>query len=735
MKEQIAAPAAENIYQKLVDNLPDLVFVLNSEGEYISVHGEVRGVLGYTKDELCGMNFLQISDPGGTVIPISARQHPFLQQFAEPTCGSKTVSEFHMTARSKSGEIRYLELNGTGIYDQDGNLTFVYVVARDITLRRRLQARVDYLRQLNEKILNTLHEGMIVLSVPDLRILNVNRSFLAAVKLQENQLVGFTGADIYSRHGRPTLFADMPALLQRTVSTGRASRREYLAADLMSSPVHLELFMQPIEQTEKNTRQILVLLRDITRRKHFETDMKRRVQKLSSLNIVSETLQGTIQQLDEVLHCVLVGVTAGKGLGFNRAFILLADESTGMLEGRMALGPSDPQEAGQIWTNLDRSHLAFSGLLRSRESLPNEHKINRISQTLKIPLQASDHLLIRSLLERRVFNVTGGKVRGEEGIVVNPDLLMILETDSFVVVPLYTTQRPIGVLIADNFITRRPVHFEDLEFLKILSHHASSAIDNARLYQELEQKVKDVESANRSLQEKQMALIEAERLSTIGKMAASVAHEIRNPLVTIGGYARLLLKDLPAEDPRWEDLNVIGTEVSRLEFIVNEVLGYARYAQPQLAPGDLNKMIERTLQTFNNDWTFDNVRVDLELDENLPTVRMDENQMKQVLINILLNAHQSMPDGGRVLITTRSTDKWVELVVADTGCGIPEHLWDKVFTPFFTTKSSGTGLGLNIATQIIAAHGGHIHFESAEGKGTTFWITLPKVEVEKDRQL
>jgi two-component system NtrC family sensor kinase len=189
-----------------------------------------------------------------------------------------------------------------------------------------------------------------------------------------------------------------------------------------------------------------------------------------------------------------------------------------------------------------------------------------------------------------------------------------------------------------------------------------------------------------------------------------------------------LLKDLAPDDTRWDDLNVIASEVSRLEFIVNEVLGYARYAKPQMAPGDLSSLVSKVLQTFNTDWTFDNVCVDAVLDTQLPMVNMDANQIKQVLINVLLNAAQAMPKGGRILVTTKLKDQDLELLVADTGHGIPEHLWDKVFAPFFTTKTSGAGLGLNIASQIIAAHGGNIQFESAPGKGTTFRITLPRAK-------
>ena len=172
---EAAASPAESIYQRFFDNLPDLIFILDGKGTFQGVHGDVHGVLGYTSEQLQGMNFLEISD----VCPELTQQspvHPFISQFSDPTCGAKTIKEFHLTVRSKSGEIRYLELNGTGLYDHSGTLTSIYVIARDYTMRQGLQARVDYLRHLNEQILNSMREGIIVLDIPDLRVLNVNRS-------------------------------------------------------------------------------------------------------------------------------------------------------------------------------------------------------------------------------------------------------------------------------------------------------------------------------------------------------------------------------------------------------------------------------------------------------------------------------------------------------------------------------------------------------------------------------
>lgn len=717
----------DQIYRLTAEQLPDMIFILNHRGDILAAQGNVQGVIGYSRDELRGKNLSEICEMDTSASAGDpACLLPFLRRFQEGVREDRIIKDYSITVRTRRGEIRHLELNGNGIYSPLGKFLSICVVARDVSLRKRLQDRIDYLRQLNEKILNSLREGMLVLEVPDLRLLNVNRSFLDAFRLVESQIIGNTCEEIYRQFGRPKLFTEITRLVQRTLAINKVTHHEYLAEDIGPTTVYLELIIHPIGLIEGQTRQIMVLVRDITPRKRYEIELKRRIQKLSTLNDVSEAFHTTIHRLDNLLYCLLVGVTAGKGLGFNRAFVLLVDESAGLLKGRLAVGPGSGEEAAAIWSNLEQQQHSLIDLLKESPKDPDSNfQVMQIVHSLSISLTDRENLLIRSLEEKRTFNVHNARVQGETEIQVTPALMQLLNTDSFCCIPLYTRQKNIGVLLVDNFITRHPVLFEDMEFLKNLANQASYAIDNARLHRELERQVYALGEANTQLKDQQEALIEAERLGTIGKMAATVAHEIRNPLSTIGGFAHSLLTDLQDNPSVCEDLQIIVEEVSRLEHIVRELLDYARYATPVKEEQDVNRIVEQLVQGFRKDERFHNHQIDLQLYPNLAKVCIDENQIKQVLINLFLNAAQAMADGGLIRVQTASQNGMAMIRVIDTGCGIPDELKGKVFQPFFTTKTSGTGLGLNIAAQIISAHGGEISFESSEEMGTNFQILLP----------
>ncbi|MBI4483461.1 MAG: GAF domain-containing protein, partial [Acidobacteria bacterium] len=358
--------------------------------------------------------------------------------------------------------------------------------------------------------------------------------------------------------------------------------------------------------------------------------------------------------------------------------------------------------------------------------------VNQAARNLRIRLDEKDHVFIRALDQKLSINVLHGRMEGADSLPVHEELLRLLGTDCFAVVPLHFKEKRIGVLVTDNFINRRPIGREDIKFLETFAYQASSAIENSRLYKELREKLVVCQLTNQSLIENQEKLLEAERLAAVGKMAAALAHEIRNPLVSIGGFARSLLKDLNAQDPRHEPLSIISSEVQRLESIVNEVLGYARLRKPTMAHGDLNELLRHSLEVVGGALERQEIEVQLETDPALPPVRMDESQMPQVLINILLNAIQAMPDGGTLRVRSLQCDPFVEIQVSDTGCGIPREIQDRLFQAFFTTKPTGSGLGLTVASQIIHQHRGSITVESEIGKGSTFTIRLPLTWTEEE---
>jgi two-component system NtrC family sensor kinase len=233
----------------------------------------------------------------------------------------------------------------------------------------------------------------------------------------------------------------------------------------------------------------------------------------------------------------------------------------------------------------------------------------------------------------------------------------------------------------------------------------------------------------KKLQETHVQLVSSEKMASLGKLAAGIAHEINNPLGGILIYSSLMMEDLPEEDSKRGDLARIVQEAGRCKEIVKSLLEFARQTEPKMEPTDINRAITDGLFFLENQALFHNIRIIKKLDPFLPFVRGNAGQLKQVLINIIVNAAEAIHGSGTLTITTYpSADrKTVFLKFTDTGEGIPEENLTRIFDPFFTTKDVGKGTGLGLATSygIVEEHGGKIRVKSKVGEGTTFTIELP----------
>jgi two-component system, NtrC family, sensor kinase len=235
-----------------------------------------------------------------------------------------------------------------------------------------------------------------------------------------------------------------------------------------------------------------------------------------------------------------------------------------------------------------------------------------------------------------------------------------------------------------------------------------------------------VEQRTAELKAMQTHLIQSEKLAGVGKLAAGVAHEINNPLTCVLTNSSLMLSDLPPNDPRREDLQAIVDETLRCRKIVKGLLDFARQTKPQKQSLSLNKVAEDVILLVKNQASFQNISIQTELDPYLPAVLADADQMRQVALNVILNAADAMPQGGTLRIRSCFDPKLKEVMlkISDTGPGIPEEIQNKLFEPFFTTKKTGTGLGLAIAYGIMERHKGGLKVESSPGRGATVSIIL-----------
>jgi len=285
----------------------------------------------------------------------------------------------------------------------------------------------------------------------------------------------------------------------------------------------------------------------------------------------------------------------------------------------------------------------------------------------------------------------------------------------------------------DFTIKNAPREVENLSVS--LNHMAQEIVKEQKELEEwatkLEQKV---DERTQEIKKIHGQLFRSEKLASLGKLSAGVAHEINNPLTGILTNASLLLDDFEEGDPKREDLQVIVNETIRCREIVKRLLDFARQNKPLKKESSVNELIENIILLIRNQTTFRNISINKNLDENLPTIMADPDQIQQVFINLILNAADAMQKGGNLSIETKtlSSKDYIEIKFSDTGSGIPEELKNRIFDPFYTTKDNGTGLGLSISYGIIEQHGGTINLESTIGKGTTFIIHLPVFSYESE---
>jgi len=320
-------------------------------------------------------------------------------------------------------------------------------------------------------------------------------------------------------------------------------------------------------------------------------------------------------------------------------------------------------------------------------------------------LQKMGEIIIREELAKR------GNIP-ELKYIVNMMSLMGAEAS----IPLISKGQLIGMLNLGYKFNKDIYSHEDIELLSTLANQTAIAVENARLYEDLKKSKSYIRRAD--------------RLASLGTLTAGLAHEIRNPLVSIKTLTQLLPERLEDEEFRDQFLKIASGEVDRIATLVEELLDLAKPSDPKLGFEDINTILDGMILLVSTETKKKKVDILRGYASDLPPVQIDREQMKQVFLNILLNAIQATSENGKITVKTRSFTKpggepFVQVECTDTGCGIPPENIEEIFNPFFTTKSTGSGLGLSISHQIIQEHQGYIDVESQWGRGSSFFINLP----------
>jgi signal transduction histidine kinase len=297
------------------------------------------------------------------------------------------------------------------------------------------------------------------------------------------------------------------------------------------------------------------------------------------------------------------------------------------------------------------------------------------------------------------------------------------QTRSILCVPLKSQDRLMGVLEVLNKKDDQGFHEGDLEVLTMLGNMIGPALENAHLYSRLKEKLSLTMEELKVVEDK---LLQTERLAALGKLSQGVAHEVRNPVVIIGGFASRLLKRLSADDPAREMIATILHQVHRLEQMVAEIEAFTVLLEPDLKPQDLARIIDQVLGASAEALEQRQIAVERRVPPDLPRIPLDEGLMSQALLHLIENAMEAMPNGGQLTLTVTPEPKGLRLILTDTGVGIKPEDLPYLFDPFYSSKPDGTGMGLTKVHQVISDHRGEIQITSVPQQGTEVNIWLPR---------
>jgi signal transduction histidine kinase len=412
--------------------------------------------------------------------------------------------------------------------------------------------------------------------------------------------------------------------------------------------------------------------------------LTRQRQELASLYAVAQELTAATD-LDELLQSVV-----------DRAIVLVRAER----------GFAVLVEPGGGW------HIAAARRFSAGEVAPTDEAFS--SSLVERVMQSGEPILTKNVQDDGRFELT-------QSIILH-------DIRSVIAVPLLARGELQGAIYVDTRASVRFFSEDDLRLLQAMASQAAMAIRGARLYEDTVRSNSELQAALGQLREAQDQLLQSERLAAVGRLAASVAHELRSPLMVMRNsiyYLDRLLSLNQGDADTWRRyLGKMNGEIDRQSKIINDLLFFSRNRPRQLANVEMNELLREAL---HRTLIPESIVLETAFAEGLGSIRADADQMLQVFVNLISNAVQAMPDGGRLQITTSAPDEYaIEISVADTGVGIPPENLARLFEPFFTTKEKGIGLGLSVTQNIIEGHRGTLAVQSAVGEGTRFSVRLPR---------
>ncbi len=417
---------------------------------------------------------------------------------------------------------------------------------------------------------------------------------------------------------------------------------------------------------------------------------------LQLFSIIAQSFFQPFSLVDNLL-VILTALTAGSGVGFNRAMLFLAKGDK--LRGEFWLGPASGAEADSIWRVLSTPGIGYLEIIEHNRSLLASDADSLTKRLKKISYNLhQENSLIPAAATSSHEIILVKDARNEP--LVDKRFQEIIDVDEFLCIPLLAQKEVLGEIILDNAITRQPIQSRDIELASICGLNAGNYIYTSNL---------------------QKRIVDMKRVAAMGEMAMFVTHQLRNPLVTIGGFSDQLLDSKTSERKKKRNLHIIRSEIRRLEKILLRLTQFLRIDIKEKVPVSIREMFKLVVNAVKAQATQARVTITTEIETGLNIIFCDPIHMGEALRNVVDNALDALPDGGEIhLRAYRENEDWAVISIQDTGKGIPDSIKAKIFETFASTKEKGMGLGLAYVKRVIDACGGKIEVESEEGKGTTF---------------
>jgi two-component system NtrC family sensor kinase len=730
------------MFQAIAELGNDGIFVFNEDDRIEYANRVVSEITGYPNEALLKMTVLSLLGKANQSLIEDIFAHP--EHYGEKNCTQIQL----LTSKGIAKEVEIcIALAQTPRGTRKG-----YAYLKDITESKQMERRIREATQQFEKIAEMGDDGIVVFDQA-FKIIFANQMAV--------EITGIPKEDLIGRNFFTVIGKEDKKFLEGTVTRGEGIGEKLCTEMTILTPQGLRKDAEvciALAKSESGDVKTYAYIRDITARKQFERSLKDSEEKLRTL-------------FERVRHGLFISSKEGKFLDCNQALLDMLGYPT--KEEFLSIHIAQDLYVNSEDRKLFQERVERDGYVKDMEvkfkkrngetltvlltghSITNEKGdvigYEGINLDITERKQIEDELreaneFFMNLIESSVDGIIAADIKGNIFIFNKGAEALTGYTAEEVIGKIHITKiYPEGVAKEIMKKLRSPEYGGVGKFIPsqlnvvningeeipiqlsatLIYDGEGEEVASVGIFTDLRPRIK----IERKLQDTHLQLVSSEKMASLGKLAAGIAHEINNPLGGILIYSSLMMEDLPEGDSKRGDLARIVQEASRCKDIVKSLLEFARQTEPKMEPTDINRAVTDGLFFLENQALFHNVKIVKNLDPFLPFVRGNASQLKQVLINIIVNAAEAMHGNGTLTIasSTSSDRKWVALEFTDTGEGIKEENLTRIFDPFFTTKDvgKGTGLGLSTSYGIVESHGGKIRVKSEVGEGTTFTIELP----------